>query len=143
MSLAQYARFLMVGGFVALITVGTREVIGLLLAADTTRHFSISVAVAYAVGITLSYLLNHRFTFRSSAGSRHWRKLLAFVGIACVGLVCTWLLSVTIRYGTPLTAAVGKYSAAIAFSLAALLSSILTYPLNAILVFNAKTSSAG
>jgi putative flippase GtrA len=141
MSFAQYVRFLVVGGFVALITIGVREVMASVLAADTAIYFSVSVVSAYVVGIALSYLLNHWFTFRG-VDSFQWHRLLLFVGIAFVGLLLTWLLSLAIRYGTPVGENFGKYSASMAFAVAALLSSLVTYPLNALLVFNKRFSSA-
>jgi putative flippase GtrA len=142
MSLWQYARFLIIGAFVGIVTVGCRELIGYLLVADTRRNFSISVAMAYAVGITLSFFLNHRFTFGGDERSRNWRVFVLFVVIAIAGLFSTWILSLTLRYGTHLDAHIGRAAKPVAFATATLLSSLLTYPLNARFVFAGRRSSA-
>lgn len=135
MSLGQYARFVIIGAFVGVVTVGCRELIGHLLAADTRRNYSASVVIAYAVGIALSFLLNHRFTFQANAESRNWRKFLQFAAFAIVGLVATWGLSLALRYGTHLDALIGPAARPLAFATAAFLSSLLVYPLNSRFVF--------
>lgn len=142
MSIIQYVRFLMVGGFVGLITVGIREVIGHLLTVDTVFNYSVSVTMAYIIGIVLSFLLNHRYTFQGDITSRRWRNFLLFFGVAFAGLLSTWLLSVGFRYSTNLDSLAGRFSGAIAFVLATLLSSLITYPLNAKIVFRNSASSA-
>ncbi len=140
MSLGQYARFVIIGAFVGIVTVGCRELIGHLLVADTPRNFSISVGLAYAIGITLSFFLNHRFTFGGDDSSRNWRIFFQFVAIAILGLVSTWILALALRYGTHLDARIGSAAKPVAFATAALLSSLLTYPLNARFVFGCRRS---
>jgi putative flippase GtrA len=140
MSLGQYARFVIIGAFVGIVSVGCRELIGYLLAADTAWNYSVSVAFAYAVGIMLSFLLNHRFTFGGDDSSRNWRIFARFAAIAVVGLVATWLLALALRYGTHLDARIGSAAKLVAFVAAALLSSLLTYPLNARFVFGGPRS---
>jgi putative flippase GtrA len=138
MSLTQYVRFLVSGAVVAVITIACRELIGSLLGADTALYYSVSVVLAYAIGIVLSFVINQRFTFQTTAASRDWSKFLVFVGIALAGMASTWALSLTLRYGLGLEAALGDISAGVAFALAALLSSALTYPLSALLVFRRR-----
>jgi putative flippase GtrA len=140
MSFGQYARFLVIGAFVGIVTVTCRELIGHLLAADTRRNFSVSVVIAYAVGITISFFLNHRFTFGGDGSSRNWRAFIHFVAIAIVGLISTWILSLALRYGTHLDALIGPAAKLVAFATATLLSSMLTYPLNARFVFGGRGS---
>jgi putative flippase GtrA len=135
MSLAQYARFLIVGAFVGIVTIGCRELIGDLLSADTRGNYSVSIVFAYAVGISLSFLLNHRFTFGQAGNRRSWRKFLRFTVIAFVGLASTWALSFLLRYGAHLDALLGPMARLAAFATATLLSSLLTYPLNSLFVF--------
>jgi putative flippase GtrA len=137
--LRQYLRFMAVGAFVAVMAIGARELIAAMFTADTTLSFSVSVALAYALGIALSYVLNSRFTFRAANRVHDWRRLAAFITIAGVGMVSTWILSLTIRYVTPVGTIFGRASAAAAFAFAALLSSLLTYPLNARWVFHPRT----
>lgn len=142
MSLGQYARFLIVGAFVGIVSIGCRELIGHLLAADTRQNFSVSVALAYAVGIMLSFLLNHRFTFGGDDRSRNWRIFLRFTAIALIGLVTTWILALLLRYGMQLDARVGAAAKLLAFASATLLSTLLTYPLNARFVFADRRAGA-
>lgn len=140
LSLGQYARFLVIGAFVGMVSVGCRELIGYLLGADTAWNYSASVAFAYAVGILLSFLLNHRFTFNGDDSSRNWRIFSRFVGIALVGLITTWLLALALRYGAHLDTRIGSAARLVAFVTATLLSSLVTYPLNARFVFGGRHS---
>jgi putative flippase GtrA len=142
MSIAQYVRFLVVGASVGLITVGFREVIGRLLGVDTAFHYSVSVIVAYALGVVLSFLINQRVTFEAISGSHQWRMFFRFIAIALLGLVMTWLLSIAVRYGIRLDDLTGRFAAALSFGTAAFLSSLITYPLNALLVFRKALASA-
>jgi putative flippase GtrA len=99
------------------------------------------VMLAYMVGIAMSFFLNHRFTFLGDAASRNWPRFMLFVSVALVGLVCTWLISVALRYGLPLPALIGKSSAPVAFAVATVLASLITYPLNALFVFGKQRSA--
>ena len=107
--------------------------IGYLLPGETAFYYSLSVVLAYVIGIGLSFLINQRFTFQQAGGNKS--KFLVFVAIAITGLVSTWLLSLTLRYGLRLDSFLGDVAPACAFAAAALLSSALTYPLNALFVF--------
>lgn len=142
MSVTRYARFLLVGALVGILTVGCRELIGRILIVDTRLTFTVSVVLAYAFGITVSFLLNRRFTFDGQGTSHNAGTFLRFVAIALVGLVLTWLLSFTFRYAANLDAQIGPAAKPTAFAVAALLASLLTYPLNARFVFgSARTVS--
>jgi putative flippase GtrA len=138
-SVRQYLRFLVVGGSVGLLTLGAREVVGLGLGTDTRQHYSISVVLAYALGMGCSFLLNHRFTFGGRAGSRSWPSFARFIGIALVGMLLTWVLSFALRYGLRLDALIGDFARTAALAAATLLSSGATYPLNAWLVFGGQS----
>jgi len=142
MSFLQYARFLITGAVVAAITVGCRELIGRFLFADTPFYYSLSVVLAYVVGIILSFLLNQMFTFRRKATEGDWLQFARFVAIALVGMLSTWLISLGLRYGLSLDRYIGTLAAAAAFATAAFLSSAITYPLNALLVFRTRDSTA-
>ena len=141
LSLAQYARFLVVGTIAGLFSIACRELFGYLLGADDPRHYSISVALAYAAGIVVSFVLNQRFTFLKDKAERSWSKFIPFVAVAMAGLVCTWLISIALRYGLPLTALIGKSPASVAFAAATVLASLITYPLNGLFVFGKKSSA--
>jgi len=51
------------------------------------------------------------------------------------------LISLALRYGLPLPALIGKSSASVAFAMATVLASLITYPLNALFVFGKKRSA--
>jgi putative flippase GtrA len=138
MSLAQYSRFLVVGGIVGVLTICCREVIAYILGSDTPVLYSVSVVCAYGIGIATSFFLNSRFTFTASGGFK-WAKFARFTAIALLGMLSTWLLSLTLRYTLKLHVVFGDASAGIAFAIATLLSSMITYPLNAAVVFRAPT----
>ena len=138
MSLIQYTRFLVIGAGIGIITVGCRALIGAVLGPDDAVRYSISVVMAYAGGILLSFLVNGRYTFRDRATNARWSSLPAFVLVALAGLLSTWCLSLVIRYETGSWIVLGKYSATAAFAIATLLSTGLTYPLNALVVFRGR-----
>jgi putative flippase GtrA len=133
-SFGQYSRFLIVGAFVGIITLGCRELAGHLLGADTRENYSISIVIAYSIGIVLSFLLNHRFTF-SGSGERSWAKFARFVAFALFGMTSTWLLSLALRYGLRLDSWLGDWARMIAFGGGTVASSALVYPLNSMFVF--------
>jgi putative flippase GtrA len=138
-SVSGYVRFVTIGAFVGVVTVACRELIAHALGLDTRLNYSLSVALAYAIGIVLSYVLNGRWTFKSGARSWHWKAFALFILIAVLSLVSTWALSIALRYGLPLERVVGKYWPALAFASAAFLSSLLAYPLNAVFVFRVRS----
>jgi putative flippase GtrA len=127
-----------IGGFVGLLTVAARELIGWLLVRDSPSNYSLSIGVAYALGIFTSFELNRRFTFASAAASRHRERLLPFVLCAIASLLCTWLLALLLRYGLSLDALIGRAARLLAFALATLICSLGSYFLNARYVFRPR-----
>lgn len=111
-----------------------------MLGRDSATNYSVSVSLAYALGILLSYILNHRFTFGQGVPIST-RTTVLFVSIALLGMAVTAILSLAIRYGTPVRTLTGSYSGTVAFGTAAVITSLLTYPLNALLVFRARNQS--
>ena len=138
LSFGQYARFLIVGAFVGIVTVGCRELIGHLLVVDNRQTYSLSIVLAYAIGIALSFLLNQRFTFGGSSSPRSWSRFAGFVVLALLGMALTWLISLLLRYGLHLDALLGERARMAAFAGGALLSSALIYPLNSLFVFSGR-----
>ena len=67
MSFGQYTRFLIVGAFVGVVTIGCRELIGHLLVVDNRQTYSISIVIASAIGIVLSFVLNAVFLRKDAA----------------------------------------------------------------------------
>lgn len=135
LSIAQYARFLTVGGMVGLASVAARDLFQHLMRTDTPQHYSTSVIAAYGLGIVASFALNRRFTFADARDRAPWRTFAGFALLALAGLGCTWLLSLALRYGLPVERALGRAGPDAAFAVAAMLSTAATYPLNARFVF--------
>jgi putative flippase GtrA len=140
-SLTQYARFLTIGGIVGLITIGCRELIAYLLPSDTPVFYSLSVVCANSIGTAISFVLNRRYTF-SSSNVTGWSRFAGFAAIAALAMFSTWLLSIALRYGLQLDTLFGDLAAGVAFAVATLLSSLITYPLNASVVFRPDSRSS-
>jgi putative flippase GtrA len=138
MSVAQYIRFLTIGALVGAITVLARELFSVLLGNDGKESYSVSIVLAYGIGIAVSFAANRRFTFAQAGGAGSLATFAKFVVVALVGLVLTWSLAVFIRYHTPVSELVGSYSGTLAFVFATLISSIATYPLNSVVVFRVR-----
>jgi putative flippase GtrA len=135
LSLEQYGRFFIVGTIVGLLAIALRELIAAVLPADTPKYYSISIIAVYVFGILLSYVLQHRITFRESIEESTWRRLTSFIAVALIGALTTWLLSLSLRYGVGFDNIFGRLSGSLAFAIAAVSSSVLTYVLNALIVF--------
>ena len=134
MQLARYGRFLLIGAFVGVITVAARELASMALGSDTPANYSISVVLAYSLGILLSFTINRRFTFGYREPD-YWSRLPLFALIAVIGLLSTTVLSLILRYALNLQAALGQLSAPVSFAVATLCASAITYPLTALFVF--------
>lgn len=138
-SIWSYAKFFVVGGSVGLLGVGLREVIALLLPDDNAGFYTVSVVLAYALSIAISYYghrfisFNHTDPVRSTAHS-----MIRFTVIALVGLGSVSVLSVALRYGLPLHTLVGQHDDTVAFFAAGILTSVITYVLNARFTFEPK-----
>jgi putative flippase GtrA len=139
-SLTQYARFLTVGGIVGLITIACRELIAYLLPSDTPVFYSLSVVCANSIGTAISFVLNRRYTF-SSSNVTGWSRFGGFAAIAVLAMFSTWVLSIALRYGLKLDTFFEDLAGGIAFAIATLLSSLITYPLNASIVFRSNPPS--
>jgi putative flippase GtrA len=133
--MSRYPRYVLIGVFVGILTVALHEAIADLLPADTPTYYLLSISLAYAFGIILSFLLQHAFTFKLSSIHRKWHMFTSFIVVALIGAASTSLLAMFFRYLLGLDLLLGKLSASIAFAAATCTSSILTYWLNARFVF--------
>jgi putative flippase GtrA len=118
-------------------TVLLRRLIGQLVG-DTPERYLLSVVAAYAVGILVSFVLHKHYTFRERMGAvvhPMGRALIRFTAIALTGMVLTGALAVAVRYLLVLDALVPGTAAAVAFVVASLITSVVTYALNARLSF--------
>lgn len=132
-SVRPYLKYLVIGAIVGVLCVGGREVIALLLPADSPEYYALSVAVVYCFGILASYIGHRTVSFshvdmegQSTAGS-----MFTFTVIAIIGLLCTTVLAVAIRFLLPMDEMFGVFGGGLSFAIATLLSSIVTFILNA------------
>jgi putative flippase GtrA len=118
-------------------TVLVRGLIGGLVG-DTPARYLFSVVAAYAVGILVSFALHKHWTFRErlrAPAHPVGHALLRFTLIALTGMALTGALAVAVRYLLGLDTLVPGSAAAAAFVVASLLTSGVTYALNARLSF--------
>ena len=130
--MVSYLKYLVIGAVVGIASIIGREIIALFLPADTPGYYALSVAGVYAVGILASYTGHRKVSFshvdmegQSTASSMTW-----FTVIALVGLLCATVLSVCIRYLLPIQAIFGAHSATVAFAIATVITSVITFTLN-------------
>ena len=134
LSPSQYLGFLIVGGICTLISIACRELVRWTLGDEGALRYSISVLIAYGMGMVAGFLMNRRYTFGSAV---KWTAFPRFVLVALVGMTSTLILSLALR---PMLATMlnPQLSGTAAFVGACLISSLLTYPLNALLVFRTQ-----
>lgn len=132
LSLHQFGGYFIVGGFVGVVTVIVRELLAL-LARDTAVYYLISVILAYAFGIGLSYTLHKKITFNAvlAENEESHFNFYRFTLVALTGLMLTGLFAMLYRYGIQLDRWLADYAAMSAFIMASITTSIITYLLNA------------
>ena len=131
-----YCKYFLVGALIGCAAIAARELVGMLLRSDTPVLYLTSIIVVYTGGIIASFCGHYRVTF---SHVRHRRATLEsigkFVGIALIGMLITALLSYQIRYRLGLQPFLGKALPALAFGVATLLASFITYKLNSKFIF--------
>lgn len=135
LSLSQYRRYALIGALVGVATVCFREFAAFCLPADNAVFYVVSILLAYAFGIILSFSLQLFFTFHRRPGDRNLETFGRFLLVAVLGAASTSALASLIRYGMDLDVFLGDTAATGAFIAAAFLSSVLTYALSAQFVF--------
>ena len=132
----EYSRYFVVGAIVAIVTIGVRELIAVLLPADSPAYYTTSVSLAYLLGVLMSYSGHRVFSFRgATAVGGTTISLTTFSVIALIGLASTAAMAALIRYGLPLEHVIGALEPTVAFAFATFLSSFITYALNARFTF--------
>ena len=131
-----YSRYFVVGVTVGIVTIGVRELIAVLLPADSPVYYTTSVSLAYLLGILMSYSGHRVFSFRgATAVGGTAVSLTTFSVIALIGLASTAAMAALIRYGLPLERIIGGLEPTAAFAFANFMSSFMTYVLNARFTF--------
>ncbi len=134
----KYPTYFIVGGFVTAVTIILRHMIGGFLQ-RSPEEFAISIVAVYTVGIILSYFLQSRFTFQTQkTQTRSFKyKFLSYVAVQLAGMGVTIALSLLIRYLLLPVAIPIKLVDTIAFVIASLIASVVTYTASKIHIFKA------
>jgi putative flippase GtrA len=131
----RYVRFLVVGSAVAALTIAVREGLALLLGDKTPLAYSVSVLLAYGIGILVNFRLQRAVTFTGWNDSRWLRAFIRFVLVAFAGAAVTWACAFALQYGIPLEELLGPASGAVAFAVGCFVASFVTFGLNVTYVF--------
>jgi len=92
----QVARFILFSGVAAVANIGSGYLLYTLLGFKTGWRYGISVALAFLVGMGVSFTLNRSHTFAPS-GRRLHKELLTFFLVSLGGLLLTVALSNLLR----------------------------------------------
>jgi len=87
----QFARFLVVGGFAALVNFLSR------IAFSHFINYPAAIVLAYCIGIATAYLLSRLFVFGASAKGPV-RELSWFVGVNVFGVLQTLVVSIVLAW---------------------------------------------
>lgn len=91
----EFARFVLVGGFAALVNLAARALLSLAM------PYEAAVAVAYLFGMTTAFLLSRAYVFARS-GRRAREEYIRFGLVNLVALAQVWAVSVALlRWGLP------------------------------------------
>ncbi|MGG6269262.1 GtrA family protein [Leptolyngbya sp. AN03gr2] len=131
---AQYPVYLFVGAGVTLLTVLVRSLIGFLIQDDTTAKYIASIVLSYIVGILLSYFAHRTITFRDQA-QFSLAQTLKFVGAHLLGMILSLFISIHLRAYLLDAWMPIEISKLLAFTIAALIVSIVTFLLKKYVVF--------
>ena len=136
-----YVRYLLVGATVGFLAVVARELLALILPDETPAYYLLSVIIIYSGGILASFYGHFHVSFAHVNGKQHSLiAMLRFTQVALTGMAVTAGLSWLIRYHFGLEPLFGVLLPSFSFGIAALLASLLTYTLNARLVFTCKNT---
>jgi putative flippase GtrA len=134
----QFLVYFIIGGFVGVVGIGIREAVALLLP-DTPAWYATSVGIAYGASILASFSLHSRITFAGALNGRGTAaSFTKFSIIAVIGLITSIVLAPAIRYGLRFDALFGARGAFLAFVIACLLVSVISYLLNASFTFSSS-----
>ena len=133
---SRYPIYFIVGSFVTLVTIILRDVVGRFLHGSAWEYI-ISIAIVYTVGIVLSYFLQSHFTFKTNKNHSHSfkYKFSYYTMVQLVGMGVTIVSSLLIRYLLFSLTTVSQFRDTIAFVIASLIASIVTYGVSKIYIF--------
>ena len=128
-----FFKYLVIGSIVGVTAVLIREVFAMLLPEDSPIYYALSVFIVYVCAVVVSYVGHRKISFShvDMEGRGTTDSMKAFAAIAVFGLLCTTLLSVCIRYFSPVTDIFGAFDGAVSLAIAALTTAVFTFFLNA------------
>src|SRR5258708_34320209 len=94
----RYFVYVIVATVVGGITIAIREVLARLLGDDTKLNYALSVLIAYACGIILSFFWQARVTFRQHRAGKLRSRFSLFAVMAVASSILTVTLSRLLRY---------------------------------------------
>ena len=132
----KYPTYFLVGGFVTAVTIILFDIIGRLLQ-RSAKELMISIVAVYTVGIILSYILQSRFTFQTQkTQTRSFKyKFLSYVAVQLAGMGVTITLILPIRYLLLTLPTLPVSRDTIAFAIASLIASVVTYTVSKMHIF--------
>lgn len=134
---SRYPIYLFVGGGVTLITVFLRNIVGLIINDKTNSQYIASMIIAYCFGIILSLIAHKSITFKSS-NKMSFNEIFKFTLTHFLGMICSLFLAVKLRIIILDNLMSQSLSKTIAFAIAALIVSIMTYIVKKYFVFTDK-----
>ncbi len=98
-TLFEFLRYAVVGGISALVDMAVNYVILFFVLASTkenTLHVAVAVALGFAAGLAVNYILSNIFVFRRAEQrekGRTWRAFLIYVTVGLIGFGLTELFT--------------------------------------------------
>jgi len=140
-SLRQYASYAVVALVAFFVTISSREAFAWILPADTVWFYTMSMVLAYALGIIVNFTLQHTLTFRLGPSDKSWSMFIGFVAVAAIGAAVTVAAALAFRYLLGFALLFGDFAGTAAFVAGTVIASLVTYWMNARFVFAAPKSS--
>lgn len=134
----RYPKYAVVAIVAFIVTLGIRELLAAVLQTDTPGTYVSTIVVAYGLGVMANFELQREITFRGQVVGTHTRLFAGFVLVAALGAGITAAVAAILRYGGNFDELFGALGDTLAFGAATVVSSILTYRLNASWVFRAS-----
>ena len=137
----RYFVYVVVATVVGAITIAIREAIAHVIGEDTKFTYAVSVLIAYACGIVLSFFWQARVTFREHRVQELRSRFSLFAVMAVASSILTVTISRLLRYEGGFDHLFGIAGPGIAFGLAGVLTSVIAYAANARFVFDRGISA--
>jgi putative flippase GtrA len=133
---SRYPTYFIVGGGVTLVVVILRDIIGRFLN-KSAWEYVLSIIAVYTIGIILSYVFQSRFTFTDQhKQKRSFKyKFTSYTLVQLVGMGVTIGFSLVFRWLLFPITVLSQVRDTIAFILASLIASVVTYTVSKMHIF--------